>query len=92
MAKPKTTFAPLVAADVTINAAEVTNATTLAVTATVKGLRVGYPVLVWGPSLEADLVITNAYASAKDELTFSLGNISAAPINPASQVFKVVQF
>jgi hypothetical protein len=47
MARPKTVNTPLVTADVAIDADSITNAQMLDVTATVKGLRKGYPVVVW---------------------------------------------
>ena len=92
MARPTTVVAPRVAADVTINPGQVDDADVLVVTETVKGLRKGGPVLVWAEALEAGLGISNPHASDKDELTFTLFNVTGTPINPASQVFRVVQF
>lgn len=92
MARPNMTIPPRVSADVTINPASVTNATTLDVTATVKGLRKGYPVIVWAEALTANINIGNAHCSATDTLKFRLINPTAAPIDPASQTFRVVQF
>ena len=92
MARPKMTHTPIVSADVTIDPASVTNATALDVTATVKGLRKGYPVIVWAESLTANIGIGNAHCSAKDTVKFRLLNPTAAPIDPASQTFRVVQF
>lgn len=92
MARPSTVRSPRVASDVTIDPASVTNATTLDVTATVKGLRKGYPVVCWAESLTANISMSNAHCSATDTLKFRLLNPTAAPINPASQTFRVVQF
>jgi hypothetical protein len=83
---------PVVSAEVTIDPGSVTNATGLDITATVKGLRKGYPVLVWAVSLEDNLTICNPHCSAANTLKFRLLNPSAAPIDPASQAFMVVQF
>lgn len=91
MARPKTVNNALVHAEVTINPGSVAANTALEVVATVKGLRVGYPVQVWAPSLEANLVLANAHASDLDELTFRLQNTTAGAIDPASQSFFVVQ-
>jgi hypothetical protein len=91
MARPKS-IGPVVASkEFTVNPAEVDAAVSLDVTATVAGLKVGYPVRVWAPDLEADLVICNEHCSAADTLTFRLVNVTALAINPASQTMYVVQ-
>ncbi len=91
MARPKTVGPGVVRAAVTIDAGSVSANATLDVTATVNGLRKGHPVKVWAESLEANLNISNAHCSAANTLKFRLGNHTATPIDPASQVFMVVQ-
>ena len=91
MARPNSICEVIVASDVTIDPGSVGAAAGLDVTATVGGLRTGYPVSVWAESLEADLVICNAHCSAANTLKFRLVNPTAAPIDPASQTFRVVQ-
>jgi hypothetical protein len=76
---------------VTIDPGAVGAAATLDVTATVAGLRVGAPVLVWAASLEDNLSISNAHCSAAGTVKFRLLNPTAASIDPASQTFMVVQ-
>jgi len=92
MARPKMTFSPLVTAEVTVDPASIAANTSAVQTVTVDGLRVGYPVLVWGTSLEANLAISNAYCSAANTLKFTLTNPTIGAIDAASQAFKVVQF
>jgi len=72
---------------VTVDFGSITNATTGTATATVTGAASGDEVVVNAPSLEADLVLANAHVSAANTVTIRIGNISAAPINPASQAF-----
>ena len=91
MARPNSLGPVIASKEFTVNPGNVTAATSLDVTATIAGLREGYPVRVWAPSLEADLVICNEHCSAKDELTFRLVNVTALDINPASQTMYVVQ-
>lgn len=91
MARPRSISAVLVASDVTIDPGSVTNATCLDVTATVKGLRPGVPVVVWAEALTTNVGLCNAHCSAADTLKFRLINPTAAPIDPASQTFRVVQ-
>lgn len=91
MARPKTVNPGLIWKDLTVNPGNVTAATALDVTATVTGLRVGYPVLLWAPSLEDNVSLSNAHCSAANTLKFRLGNLTAADINPASQTMYVVQ-
>jgi len=91
MARPKMVGPGVVFAEVTIDPGSVAANVTLDVTATVKGLKKGHPVLVWAPSLEANLNISNAHCSAANTVKFRLGNHTAAPIDPASQAFSIVQ-
>jgi len=72
---------------VTVDFGSITNATTGTATATVTGAAVGDEVVVNAPSLEADLVLANAHVSAANTVTIRIGNISTAPIDPASQAF-----
>jgi len=72
---------------VTVDFGSITNATTGTATATVTGAAVGDEVVVNAPSLEADLVLANAHVSAANTVTIRIGNVSAAPIDPASQAF-----
>ncbi len=92
MARPKMVGPGVVFAEVTIDPGSVGAAVSLDVTATVKGLRKGHPVVVWAASLEADLAICNAHCSANGTLKFRLVNVTALAIDPASQTFTVVQF
>jgi hypothetical protein len=92
MAKPKVTFPPIVSSEFTLNPASIPASTSAVQTVTVKGLRIGFPVMVWAASLEANLAISNAYCSAKDTLKFTLTNPTVSAVDPASQAFKVVQF
>jgi len=78
---------------ITVDAAEIAAQDDLDVTATVAGLRSGHPCIVWAPSLEAQLVLSNAHCSAANTLKFRLTNIdAAAAVNAASQSMYVVQF
>lgn len=92
MPRPNTVVAPRVAADVSIDAAEVPTVAGLDVTATVKGLKPGGPVIVWCEELTADLQIGNAHCSDENELTFRLLNPTGSGINPGALTFRVVQF
>ena len=92
MARPKTVGTPLVVSAETIDPGNVAANVSLDVTHTVEGLRLYHPVVVWAPSLEANLVLCNAHCSAKDTLKFRLSNHTGTGINPASQTFYVVQF
>jgi len=78
----------------TLDIASITAATSAEQTVTVKGLRIGYPCLVWptGGSFEANANIGAAWCSAKDTLKFRVTNPTAGAIDPASQTFAVVQF
>jgi hypothetical protein len=91
MARPSSVCHVIVASDVSINAGNITAATCLDVTATVKGLRPDYPVLVWAESLTANVGICNAHCSAKDTVKFRLVNATAGDINPDALTFRVVQ-
>lgn len=72
---------------VTVDFGSITNATTGTATATVTGAASGDEVVVNAPSLEANLVLANAHVSAANTVTIRVGNISGAPIDPASQAF-----
>lgn len=91
MARPSSVAPISVAKDVTVDPGSVTNATALDVTATVLGLRKGRPVLLWAESLTANIGLSNAHCSAKDQLKFRLLNPTGAPIDPTSQIFRCIQ-
>ncbi len=91
MARPNTVCDASKWKDVTVDAGSVTNATTLDVTATVTGLKKSRPVLLWAESLTANIGICNAHCSAADTLKFRLINPTGAPIDPASQTYRLVQ-
>jgi hypothetical protein len=91
MARPSSISHVIVAADVSINAGNITAATCLDVEAEVLGLRPGFPVQVWSEELTANVGIVNAFCSDKDELTIRLLNSTGIDINPAAVVFRVVQ-
>lgn len=91
MARPKMVNPGVVFAEVTINPPSVAANTALEVTQTINGLRVGYPVLVWAPNLEANLILANAHCSAANTLKFRILNTTGEAIDPASQPFYVVQ-
>ena len=92
MARPTMVVSGLVFKDVTVDPANVTTATCLDVTATVKGLKKGHPCKVWAESLTANVAICNEHCSAADTLKFRLCNPTGSDINPASQTFRVVQW
>jgi hypothetical protein len=92
MAKPSTVNAHRVAKDVTINVAEIPTTAVVETTATVAGLKYGAPVRMWAEDLEANLVgPSNVHCSAANTLKFRLHNPTGDTINPASQIFRVVQ-
>ena len=92
MARPKTTFPNIVSKEFTLNAASIPTLTSAVQTVTVPGLVKGYPVIVWGAALEANLALSNAYCSAANTLKFTLTNATAADVDPASASYSVVQF
>jgi len=85
-------FSPSYVLEVTLNPASIAAATVADQTFVVNGLRTEMAVFVSAASLEAGLVICNATASAKDELKIRFFNQTGAPIDPASQAFKVIGF
>lgn len=62
--------------------------TTAELTQAVTGVETGDVVVVSAPSLESGLVAT-AYASAADEVTIRVANVTAGGIDPADQTFYV---
>lgn len=76
-------------ASVTFDPASVTNGTTAEQDVTVAGILPGYHYHVQAPDLEAGVIITGARCVTKGTLKIRFGNITAAPINPASQTFIV---
>ena len=75
----------------TVDAGSITNATTLAVDVTVPGATPGQVFLVQAPSLEANLVLqATGHCTTAGTVVIRIGNISAAPINPASQTINII--
>jgi hypothetical protein len=92
MARP-TSVVPCFTAAVDIDIPECAANITTAVVVPVAGLRKGRPVMLWcDDPIGAGLVLSNAHASAKDELTFDVGNLTALPVNPGLLAFSLVQF
>lgn len=61
-------------------------------TVTVRGMRVNDLVFVAKPTLTAGLVISQARVSAADTLAIQLGNITASPIDAASETWMLMHF
>ena len=76
--------------EVTANPGSITNATTGTVELTVPGALPGMLFAIQAPSLAADLVIANSYCATAGTVVVVIGNISAAPIDDASQTFRVI--
>lgn len=77
----------------TVNPASIAAQDDLDQTVAIAGLKLGYPVIVWAPSLEAQLVLSNAHCSVAGTLKFRLSNIDASSaVDAASQTMYVVQF
>jgi len=89
---PSLTISPIVKTTVSVDAGSVAANQSLDVTATVKGLRKGYPVILWAESLTAGFGFSNVHCSAKDTLKFRLENHTASAIDPAAVVYNVIQF
>lgn len=92
MARPKMVRSGLVFEAFTIDIASIAAVTSPEQTVTINGLQKGYPVIVWAPSLEANLNLGNAYCSAANTLKFRVTNPTAGAIDPASQTMYCVQF
>ena len=82
--------AQLVAGPVTGDPGSITNATTLDFELAVPGCTPDMHFIVTAPSLVADLVLGGAFCTTAGTLKIRIGNISAAPINPASQSFYIL--
>lgn len=76
-------------AEVTIDPASIAAGATGDETATVRFATVGQRVSITPTALEAGLVIGGAWVSDVDEITIRLANVTASPINAASQTFLV---
>lgn len=75
----------------TVNPGSITNATTLDVDVTVTGAIPGQVFLVQAPSLEADLVLqATGHCTTAGTVVIRIGNISGAPVNPASQTINLI--
>lgn len=59
-------------------------------TFTVTGLTTGDKVFVNKPTASAGLVIGNARVSASNTLAITFGNLTASPIDPASETYTIV--
>lgn len=82
-------FAKQVAA--TVDAASVAANTSATQNFTIAGLRVDMSVVAIDmPSLDAGLVISDAWVSAANTLTVRFGNLTGTPINPASQTMNLL--
>jgi hypothetical protein len=98
MARPKSSINPVVSVEFTYNPASVAAATAADISLTsstdsaIGQLRTGYPVILWAPSLEAGLTISDARCDSAGTLKFRLANVTAAAVDPASQSFRLVQF
>lgn len=75
--------------DLTIDVASVAANTSAEQTFTLRGLKLGDFVAVSKPSLSAGLVVSTARVSAVDTIAITFGNLTAAPIDPASETYKV---
>lgn len=72
-----------------LNVASVAANTSAEQTFTVMGLRVGDFVSVNKPTLTAGLNVGNARVSAADTLALTFGNHTAAPLDPAAEVYTI---
>lgn len=78
--------------NVTLDASSVPAASFQVETFTVAGLKAsGGPVVVNKMVEEAGLALVHSRVSADNTLALTFHNISGAPVNPASQTYKVVQ-
>lgn len=59
-------------------------------TFTVRGAQTSDTVLVIPRSLEAGLVVSHAWVSAKDTVSVRIGNVTTGIINPADQAFEII--
>lgn len=75
--------------DLTIDVASVAANTSAEQTFTLKGIKAGDFVTVSKPALSAGLVISSARVSATDTIAITFGNLTAAPIDPASETYRV---
>lgn len=75
----------------TVDPGSITNGTTLAVNVTVPQSVPGQFFLVQAPSLEDNLILQSiAYCSTAGTVVIRIGNISGAPVNPASQTINLI--
>ena len=80
------------AVEVSLDVASVDANTSAEQTFTLTGLKTTDLVFVRKPSLSAGLVIGNARVSAADTLAITFGNLTASPINPSAETYKVFVF
>ncbi len=90
MATSASASSPQYMRDVTLNPASIDAATVSSETFTVAGLATDMVVTVNAPNIEAGLFVIHANVSAANTLKLAIWNTTGAPVNPASQVFKVI--
>jgi hypothetical protein len=76
--------------DVTVDIGSVAANTTEEETFTLTGVKTGDMVFVSKPSLEAGLLFGSARVSAADTVAVQVGNLTASPINEASESLRVL--
>jgi hypothetical protein len=81
---------PRLVREVSLDITTLTAATIADQTFTVNGLETDMQLSVSAPTLEADILITNAHCSAANTLKLRLYSVSG--LNPAATVFKIVAF
>ena len=92
MARPNTVGPASVRAEISVTPGTVTAGTAKVLTVTVPGAKVGQPVVGWAPSLETNLNLGAAWASAANTVKVRVTNPTAADIVGAAQNFYFVQF
>jgi hypothetical protein len=75
--------------NITLDVASVAANTSAEQTFTVPGLSTDMVVFLNKSDLDAGLVVGNARVSAADTLAVTFGNLTASPIDPASEVYKL---
>lgn len=83
---------PQVVADITNNPASISNGATGFVSLTVAGATTQMAFAVNAPSLETGLVMGQAICKVDGTVIVPITNTTGAPIDPASQTFRVIGF
>lgn len=78
--------------EATLNPSSINAGSVSSETFSVSGLETDMAVVVNAPNLEAGVFLLGAFVSARNVLTLVLWNTTVAPVNPASQAFKVIAF